>query len=84
MEQNKTTQERINKEIIDLVIARLKTIPTDASLSVGKEGKGFTVDELIESVRIGDEIGKQVIETQLYFLRSLKDLPIEEHVSSNN
>lgn len=68
-----------NKEIVDLVIARLKTIPSDAGLSVGTpSSRTFTVDELISQVRNGTEIGKKVIETQLFFLRSLQDLPIAD------
>ena len=83
-EENKQ-EEKITQEIIDLVIARLKTIPRDAALSVGGEKDGLTADDLIERVRAGDKVGKKVIETQLYFLRSLKDLPVEEsHVISNN
>ena len=77
-------QEKFSKEIIDLVIARLKTIPPDASLSIGGEQDGLTTEDLIERVRSGDEMGRKIIEAQLYFLRSLQDLPIEDHVSINN
>lgn len=83
IEKINKTQE-INKEIVDLVIARLKTIPSNATLSIGGEKDGFTVSNLIDRVRAGDEVGKKIIEAQLYFLRSLKDLPIEENASSHN
>lgn len=74
-----------NKDAVDLVIARLKTIPSDAGLSVGSSpDKTFSVDELISEVRGGTEIGKQVIESQLFFLRSLQDLPIVDHVASHH
>ena len=53
-------------------------INTDASLSVGGEGqKTMTPDNLIEEVRQQSAVGKQIIESQLFFLRSLKDLPVE-------
>lgn len=70
-------KEELKDEIIDLVIARLQTIPSNASLHVGNEERGFNVNELIEQVRNGTDIGKKFIESQLYFLRSLKDLPVE-------
>lgn len=74
-----------NKDVIDLVIARLKAIPSDASLSVGlSPNKTFNMDELIYQVRSGTEVGKQVIESQLFFLRSLQDLPVSDYVDSNH
>jgi len=82
--EKNNNEEEFSKEIIDLVIARLRAIPSDASLSVGEEGGVFGIEELIKRVKAKDEIGKQIIEAQLYFLRSLKDLPIEENVFVNN
>lgn len=81
--ENKEEQKNIDKEIVDLVVARLETIPSNVNLSVGDEGS-FTIDELIEKVKSGDEIGKKVIELHLNFLRSLGNLPLEENVSTNN
>jgi len=78
-----TKDKDISKEIVELVIARLETMPANVNLSIGDEGS-FTVKDLIERVKAEDEIGKKVIELQLSYLRSLKDLPIEENVSVNN
>jgi hypothetical protein len=61
----------IDKDIQDLVIARLQTLPEGVELSIGSEGD-FTRDELIEHVRSGDEIGQKMIELEMSFLRSLK------------
>lgn len=71
--------KEINQEEINLVIARLKAIPVNAQLSVGSDRDTLSVQDLIREVRNQSEIGKQVVETQLFFLRSLKDLPIEEY-----
>jgi hypothetical protein len=72
-------QPETNEEIINLVIARLRTIPSDAKLSVGNESKDtFDAEELIEEVRNQTEVGKKIIERQLFYLRNLKDLPMAE------
>ena len=83
--KDKEEQEKIKKEVINLVIARLRTIPPKASLSVGGQ-KDLSVEDLIKHVRENDEIGQLVIETHLDYIRSLKDLPIttEEDEYSNN
>jgi hypothetical protein len=60
-----------DKDIQDLVIARLQTLPDDVELSIGSEGD-FTKDELIDHVRQGDNVGQKIIELEMSFLRSLK------------
>lgn len=61
-------EKEIDAEIINLVIARLKTIPSDASLSIGGDGqKAMAPEDLIKEVRQQSEIGKQIIESQLFF-----------------
>ncbi len=75
-----TDQKEIDTEIINLVVARLKSIPADAHLSVGgDEAKTMNSQDLIAEVRQQSEIGKQIVESQLFFLRSLGDLPIESN-----
>lgn len=74
-EKNET--QSISEDIINLVIARLETIPSNIELSVGNEGS-FSIDELIERVKQQDEIGKKMIEMQLVYLRSLGKLPTQE------
>ncbi len=70
-----TDQKDISQDIVNLVIARLKTIPSNASLSVGNNKEPMSVDVLIEEVKKRSEIGKKLIATQLFFLRSLQNLP---------
>ncbi|PCI21269.1 hypothetical protein COB64_00095 [Candidatus Wolfebacteria bacterium] len=71
-------EQDINIEIINLVIARLRTIPKDASLSVGENEHeaNLNSEALITEVKNQTEIGKKFIESELFFLRTLKDLPI--------
>jgi hypothetical protein len=61
----------IDKEIQDLVVARLQTLPEGVEVSIGSEGD-FTKDELIDHVQRGDEVGLKIIELEMSFLRSLK------------
>jgi hypothetical protein len=68
--------KELNQEIINLVVARLKTIPSNANLSVGGDNKPMSVDSLIEEVKKQTEVGKKLVESQLFFLRSLQDLPV--------
>lgn len=73
MENKTTDKNKISDEILNLVIARLETIPGNVEISIGGEGK-FTIKELIERVRVQDDVGKKMIEIQLAYLRSLSKL----------
>lgn len=64
---NKVTDQ----EIRQLVIERLKSLPSEFKLSIGSQGS-FDKHQLMKHVETGDEIGQKVIEVQLEFLRSLK------------
>lgn len=77
--EEKIETQTISEDIMNLVIARLKTIPSNIELSVGVGNKSsFTIDELIERVRKQDDIGKKMIEMQLAYLRALGKLPTQE------
>lgn len=67
--------DELEKDIEELVVARLKSMPENLELAVGNEG-GLTIEDLIRHVRENDEIGKMYIKTQLEYIRSLNDLPI--------
>lgn len=60
-----------NKEIRQLVIERLKAIPSDKKISIGNKGN-FTTEELIKRVEKNDEIGQKIVEIQMTFLQALK------------
>lgn len=59
------------QEIKKIVIARLETLPPDKKISIGSSGE-FSRDELIERVKLGDPVGKKMVQIELEFLRSLK------------
>lgn len=69
--------QELEKEIEELVIARLKSIPEGLELAVGDKGS-FSTEELMKHVRDNDDIGKMYIETQLDYLRSLNNLPLDD------
>ena len=60
------------KEIIELVVARLQTLPKEKEISIGSE-REFTKEELIRHVQNQDEIGRKMVEVEMSFLRSIKD-----------
>lgn len=68
-----TVQPTMNEDIKQLVIARLEVLPEDTGISIGAEGE-FTKDELIKRVEKGDEIGQKIIEVELNYLKSLKNI----------
>ena len=60
------------KDIQELVIARLRMLPDGKEISVGADGE-FTKEELIEHVKLNDAIGKKMIDVEMSFLRTLKE-----------
>jgi len=71
------------KEIIDLVVARLQKLPADKEISIGSAGE-FTKDELIDHVKKDDEVGKKMIAIEMDFLRSMKEGIFYEQYSTSN
>ena len=59
----------MEKDVKDLVIARLENLPSNIKISVGGLGS-FTKSELIKAVEEEDELGKRVAEIQLAYIRS--------------
>lgn len=66
----------ISQTIKDLIIARLEVLPEDTGISIGSAGE-FTRDELIERVRQGDDIGQKIVQVELSYLKSLKNIAKE-------
>lgn len=71
----KTNNETINiaEEEKKLVISRLSILSPSTVISIGSEGN-FTVSELIDSVERGDRAGEKIVEIQLEWLRSFKEM----------
>jgi len=61
-----------NKEIIELVVARLQTLPEGVGISIGSDGD-YSKKELIEHVQHNDLIGRKIIDAEMGFLRALKE-----------
>lgn len=68
--------KEITEDMVNLVIARLKAIPSDARLSIGNN-EALGTEDLIEEVRKQSDIGKKIIEAQLFYLRTMSELPVE-------
>ncbi len=61
------------EEIKVLVKKRLSAMPPDISFSIGQHGD-FSRDQLIEEVEKSTDIGKDIIEMQVNFIRKMPHL----------
>lgn len=64
---------KYDADIKNLIKKRLSAMPPDISFSVGDYGD-FTRDQLIEEVDKGSEIGNEMIEMQLNFIKKMPTL----------
>ena len=64
---------KINKEIKELVIVRLESMPDTIKIAFGS-GKELTKEQLIEHVKEEDSFGKLIVDMQVKYLESLKNL----------
>jgi len=65
----------------ELVLARLKASKKDYKISVG--GKGvFGRNEIIRNIEKGTELGLQIIETQINYLRDVANGKIYKVINS--
>lgn len=71
----KSSSEKNDKEnyIRNLVIARIKAVPDNLSLVVGSGGGRYTKDEIIKNIEEGSELGKEIIDEQIEFLRKMAE-----------
>ncbi|MEK6902142.1 MAG: hypothetical protein AABX02_00965 [archaeon] len=60
-------------EIRELVLARLASMPKNIGVHLGSNGT-LTREDLIRHVKKDDALGKKIVETQLAYLRAMKDL----------
>ena len=60
-----------DESVKELVLARLETLPIGAVISIGLSQE-LTKDELIKSVREGNEVGQKMMEIEMSFLQGLK------------
>lgn len=64
-----------DEEVRKLVTARLSILSPDTIVSLGSDGS-FTRDQLIDSVKKGDEVGEKMAEIQMEWLRSFKEAAV--------
>ena len=61
----------VSQDEISIVIERLRVMPRDIKLNFGQYGP-LDRDQLIEAVTKQNEIGEQVVQMQMSYLRSFK------------
>ncbi|MCH7568752.1 MAG: hypothetical protein IIA87_05000 [Nanoarchaeota archaeon] len=69
MKEDNSKEAKINEEAKELVITRIDAAPSDLRLSVGG-GESMTKEKMIEHVRKGDKIGRQIIKMHLSFIKA--------------
>ena len=73
--------KKLQKEIKEMVIAHLETVPSNLKLALGSYGT-FDKQQLIEHVRKGDAIGKIIVEMELVFIKDLVDGKIAKFLTT--
>ncbi len=66
-----TKDKNLQEEVRKLTIERLKASSGDLRVSVGAED--YTKAELLESVERGDEVGREVMDAQIEYLRDMAE-----------
>lgn len=71
--KNISTQRTINNETQDdikqLVLARIMAASDDLRIAIGSTE--YTKKEMIENVKEGNEVGKEIMEIQMEYLRDM-------------
>lgn len=58
-------------DLKDLVITRIKAqMPDNLRLCIGSEEGGLNTNQMIDHIKKGDNIGKQIVQSHLNFLRA--------------
>ncbi len=71
MNKNDGSKKMSDAEVRKLVVARLSVLSSDTYISIGSEGS-FSRDEMIQRVEANDEIGREIADIQMEWLRSWK------------
>lgn len=71
MNKNDVNKKMSDAEVRKLVVARLSVLSSDTYISIGSEGS-FSRDEMIQRVEADDEIGREIADIQMEWLRSWK------------
>jgi hypothetical protein len=74
-------EEKVNEELKETVIMRIEAIPSNLKLSMGG-GDSMAKEEIIEHVKKEDEIGRQIINSHLSFMKAIARGEFTRAVSS--
>ena len=72
-----TSDSKLDEQVRKLIKARLRVIPSHLQVAVGSQE--YSIKELLKSVEKENEVGKQLIEMQLQYLRDLASGKIYEN-----
>ena len=61
--------KELQEDIRKLVIARIKAASDDLSISIGSTE--YTKEEILKSIEKGGELGQEIIEIQMEYLRDM-------------
>lgn len=67
--QTRSNSKDFERQLRDLVVARLSAIPRNLQMAIGSNL--YTVEELVKSVQNDDKIGKQMVAMQIQYLKDL-------------
>ena len=80
--ENKNSENEITETMKNSVIARIDAqVPSNLKLAMGSYG-GMGKEEMIEHVKKGDEIGKQIVKRHIQFLRAVANGEITDALAS--
>ena len=70
-QENLSKQNEYEESIKELVIVRIEAqMSPNLRLSIGGHQKSLDKEKMIEHVKKGDEVGKQIIQSHLNFIRA--------------
>ena len=64
-------EKEVQEDIRKLVLARIRAASGDLRVSIGSVAKGYSKEELVRSVEANDEIGKEVTDIQMEYLKDM-------------
>lgn len=70
-------ERNIQEDIKKLAIARINAFSDDLGIIIGN--KKYTKKEILDSIEKGDEIGREVIDVQIEYLRDMASGAIYEN-----
>ncbi|MBI2074366.1 MAG: hypothetical protein HYT83_00840 [Candidatus Levybacteria bacterium] len=68
-QMEKNSNPKIQEDIKKLVLARIMAASDDLRIAIGSTE--YTKTEMIENVKAGNEVGKEIMEIQMEYLRDM-------------